>query len=344
VLSLTSMTFQAPIALPVAPAGLDLTPGGDTLVVALANTGDLAFVTLAGMPATAVVQLRSLDSVAGDTTTFTSAARSVRVAADRRVIVGTYRAGQFLSGAVVQYDLSTGRDSVVFARSAVSLARSGDATRVLMAGVVSNDVEATLYDGVAHQYTGFGETGPPQNGIYLSANRNGTSFLIGNDVFDANLGSYQVVGDDNAQTTDGYGSAISDSGTTVWLGGTQGGCTSGGGPALCAANQPGFVFRLRVPVTIRDQDGQLIEVADAPQGLVQLVALQGDSTLIGVGANEIMAFDLTTSTPGAVSSHIANHTLRPRARSASVRTDSRFDFPVTLRGKTRSLALTPGAR
>ena len=32
------MTYQAPIALPVQPAGIDLTPGSDTLVVALSGT------------------------------------------------------------------------------------------------------------------------------------------------------------------------------------------------------------------------------------------------------------------------------------------------------------------
>jgi len=58
-----------------------------------------------------------LDSIAGDTTTFTSAARNVRVSADGRVIVGTYLAGHSLSGAVLQYDLSTGRDTVAFART-----------------------------------------------------------------------------------------------------------------------------------------------------------------------------------------------------------------------------------
>jgi hypothetical protein len=347
VLSLASMAFQTPLALPAPPAGLDLTPGGDTLVVALANSGDLALVRLTGTPTTTVVQLASLDSVPGDSTTITSAARSVRVAADGRVIVGTYQAKNGIQrGAVVELNLATGRDSLASPASIVAMARSADATRVFLSGTfLSDNVGATVYDGVAHQFAGLSEPlEGPQDGRLMSASQNGAYFLDGNALYGGNLAGMGFLRDDNVLSSQGYGAAISDNGTTVWLGGA-GVCTTGAGPGPCAVNQPGFYFRFQVPIAVRNQEGQLLEVADAPQGIVQLVALPGDHTLIGVGANEIMAFDLTTSTPGPVASRVASHALLPRATRlrAAVR-EPRLDFRVRLRDKTRILRITPLAR
>jgi hypothetical protein len=345
VLSLASMTFQTPLALPAQPAGLDLTPGGDSLVVALANTGDLAFIALTGTPTTSVVQLTSLDSVAGDSTTITAMAQSVRVAADGRVIVAALRTvSNVQSGAVVELDLTTGQNRIVYPGSEVALARSGDATRVLISGVVSYTQEATLYDGVGHQYLPLsGQAGVFQtSGIFMSATRTGTSYLVGNALFDGSLNTIGVVQADNEPSSQGYGSAISPSGTYVWLGGAGGGCTYGGGPGPCALNTPGFYYRFQVPTMVRGQEGQLIEVADAPQAVTQIVALPGDQTLIGVGANMIMAFDLTSSTPGPVSARVASRTLRPHI--TSVHAGARDAIRVRLRGKTRTLRVTPAGR
>jgi hypothetical protein len=351
VLSLASMTFQTPIALPAAPAGLDLTPGGDTLVVGLANTGDLAFVTLNGTSTTTVVQLTALDSVPGDSTTITSAVQTVRVAADGRVIVGTLRTvNNVQNGAVVELNLATSQSRIVYPGSVVALARSGDATRVIIWGIISYAETASLYDGVGHQYVGYPSqlAGPTQaSGIFMSATQTGTSFLVGNQLFDASLNPMGVVTADNQpfdyqSTSLGYGSAISPSDTIVWLGGAGGGCSVGGSPGPCALNTPGFYFRFRVPTMVRGQEGQLIEVADAPQAVTQLVALPGDQTLIGVGANTIMAFDLTSSTPGPASSRVAHGT--PRRRTPSVRAAPSHDLRVRLGGRTRSLGIMPVSR
>ena len=346
VLSLASMTLQTPIAVPAPPVGLDLTPGGDTLVVALANTGDLAFVTLNGTPTTTVVQLTALDSVPGDSTTITSAVQTVRVAADGRVIVGTLRTvNNVQNGAVVELNLATSQSRIVYPGSVVALARSGDATRVIIWGIVSYAQSVQLYDGVGHQYSGYPSilAGPLQNsGIFMSATQTGTSFLVGNLLWDGSLNPIAAVTADNALSIQGYGSAISPSDTIVWLGGAGGGCSVGGSPGPCALNTPGFYFRFRVPTMVRGQEGQLIEVADAPQAVTQLVALPGDQTLIGVGANTIMAFDLTSSTPGPVSSRVARGTLRPRP--PSVRAAPSRDLRVRLGGRTRSLRIMPVSR
>jgi hypothetical protein len=174
----------------------------------------------------------------------------------------------------------------------------------------------------------------------MTASQNGTLLLDGDALYDGtNTAGIGVLGDDNALSAQGFGAAISDSGTTVWLGGAGAGCTSGGQAVPCAASQPGFYFRLRLSGVVSILGRQLIEVADAPQGVVQLVALPGDHTLIGVGVNEIMAFDLTTSTPGLVASRVANHTLRPRLRVTTIRAGSPLDLRVRLGGKTRSVPL-----
>ena len=55
VLSLSSMTYGTPIQLPTPAADLDIRPGGDSLVVALANRADLAFANLLTSPATVSV-------------------------------------------------------------------------------------------------------------------------------------------------------------------------------------------------------------------------------------------------------------------------------------------------
>jgi hypothetical protein len=346
VLSLASMTLQTPIAVPAPPVGLDLTPGGDTLVVGLANTGDLAFVTLTGTPTTTVVQLTALDTVPGDSTTVSSAVQTLRVAADGRVIIGTARTvNNVQNGAVVELNLATSQSRIMYPNSLVALSRSGDATRVVIWGIVSYNQDAAIYDAVGHQYVFATEGlfGPIQlSGIFLSATQTGTTVLSGNQLYDASMIPTNAVTADIEPSVQGYGSAISPSDTIVWLGGAGGGCSVGGSPGPCALNTPGFYFRFRVPTMVRGQEGQLIEVADAPQAVTQLVALPGDQTLIGVGANTIMAFDLTSSTPGPVSSRVARGTLRPRTHS--VRAAPSRDLRVRLGGRTRSLRIMPVSR
>jgi hypothetical protein len=76
VLSLNTLTYQEPIATPFPPAGLDLSPSGDSLVVAFRGTPHLGVVRLDASPPTAdTVRLTLIDGVEREPA-------GVRVAAD----------------------------------------------------------------------------------------------------------------------------------------------------------------------------------------------------------------------------------------------------------------------
>jgi len=101
VLSLASMTFEAPIATPSAPTGLDLTASGDSLVVALAASGQLGIAALDPVPR----EWTLVDLIAdGDGRRPTA----VRVSAGNKAFVplsGEETAG---AGGVLEYDVATG--------------------------------------------------------------------------------------------------------------------------------------------------------------------------------------------------------------------------------------------
>ena len=85
-----------------------------------------------------------------------------------------------------------------------------------------------MYDAVGHQYLfpTEGLFGPVQTaGIFLSASQNGTSILSGDALYDGSGYPVATVTADIEPSSQGYGSAISSSGTSVWLGGAGGGCT-----------------------------------------------------------------------------------------------------------------------
>jgi hypothetical protein len=339
VLSLASMTYLSPILVPGTPLGLDLSPGGDTLVVALANTGDLAFVPLAsGAHTPSIVHLTSLDSVPGDTTTFRASVAVVRVAADGRVIVGT--SGYYAQ--LVDLDLTTDLNTVRFnaAYNPMLFARSGDGTHVVLTGVAGAD----MYNASSHGYSLL----PSASGQNLyngpvSSSQTGAYFGDGNALFDANLDALGTMETDNMLSGEGYGSSISNDGTGLFLGGA-GRCSyqqAGENYGPCAPSMPGYYFRFKVPVTVATGNltmpGQLIEVADAPQSVLQLYALPGNQILVAVGITQLTALDLTQSTPGAVSVVI---TARKAAPQATVTPSAGHTVGVRIGRVVRTLTLT----
>jgi len=102
VISVPSGSYLQSIAAPGRPVGLDLTPGGDSLVVALRRSGQLGFVDLRSSPPAMSAVALSFD---------TSTQRGpdhVRVMANNQAIITLTFNGSGFGGNVLSYDLVAG--------------------------------------------------------------------------------------------------------------------------------------------------------------------------------------------------------------------------------------------
>jgi hypothetical protein len=227
VLSLPAMTYAAPIPLPSQPAGIDLVPTNDSLVVALANTDALAFVDLtsATHPTTRV----TLGSFAPYTVLYP------RVAQDRRILL--VLGGQ--TGGVGDYDLATGMADFYFAGADGSVpVRSGDGSIVVLRDVARCGLGE--YDATLHEFSVYLSTCGEQYPGQVSASHTGAHLNIGVGLYNAGLASLG-----SAQIPD----------LPITLGVTDGAAVSDGGddffvvaPALCggtacAQTTPAYYFR-----------------------------------------------------------------------------------------------------
>jgi hypothetical protein len=88
VLDATTMTYRTPIAVPAVPGGIDLTPGGDSLIVALPSVRSLAVVDLSQPAVVTSISLAAiLDSAGASYPSAPTAPSIVRVAANGKVLV-----------------------------------------------------------------------------------------------------------------------------------------------------------------------------------------------------------------------------------------------------------------
>jgi hypothetical protein len=140
VLSLATMTFGTPIALPGNPGAIDLTVGGDSLLVLLPDASAVGVVSLP-QPGAAVATVPIN----------TPWARSLRVAADGRVLVS-------LLGQLADVDLATGAIHVLASDggNVSPLGRTRDRSRVVFAGNCRFDYVAASHTVTPCQqaYTG----------------------------------------------------------------------------------------------------------------------------------------------------------------------------------------------
>jgi hypothetical protein len=301
VIGVPGLTSQPVIPLPGHPISLDLTPGGDTLVVALAGTEDLALVNLAapGHP-TGVVRMSTFNATPGDTTTAVASILNVRVAADDRVIVLA------TSQVIADFDLTTGVDRLDFlgAYFATTLGRTGDASRVILPDVLANggsvgdptetQPAATFYDATAHGF--IPATGSPPRTFYggpVSADQHGTHYLIHGFLFDR---TFATLGSISQASPQPQASTLSPTGPYAF----ESWCTN-----ACSDAAPGYYVRVGFPAPADTIPGalvgQLLEVVNTPFFLRALVALPDGSTLIGLGTSTIAQFDLTQSSPAGFS-------------------------------------------
>ncbi|HWZ60800.1 MAG TPA: hypothetical protein VNW46_17580 [Gemmatimonadaceae bacterium] len=272
VLSLASMTFGTPLPLPVPAVDLDLRPGGDSLVVALANSADLAVVNLAAAPGSPpVVHLNSLNGPGGDTTHVIGYISSVRVGSDGRALVS---AG---NNYVAQFDPATKTDTLEIQwQGPTALVRSGNGAKVLIVGAL----QYFTYDARAHSYTGVVSMTAAPAGP-LSADSDGSYYAFSNQVFDASL---NFLGWAPFPTVSVKPPSVMSASVTQ----------------LFVATPDPYYMRFQEPTQLNAGSGLVgvpLDVVDTPEPIWQFVQLADTTSLLAFGADKAMLFDLTQSSP-----------------------------------------------
>jgi hypothetical protein len=280
VLSVPTMTYTTAIAVSTPPAGIDLVPSGDSLVVALANTDDLAFVDLtnAAHPMSQV----HLDGFAPHTLVFP------RVAQDRRILLVLGAQG----GGVGDYNLTTATTDFYFDGADGSLPlRSGDGTIIVLRDVGRCGLGE--YDVAQHKFNLYlstcGERFPGQ----VSASQNGAHLNIGVQLFNAGLASLGSVQIPDLPLTLGItdGAAVSNDGNDFYAAAPA---LCGG--AACAPTAAGYYFRFSLS-SDATPTMTLREIVNTPETPAQLLPLPGGQVLLAIGPTKIMRFDLTHASP-----------------------------------------------
>src|SRR5690349_505929 len=191
VFSLATKSFAAPINLFSRPTGLDLTAGGDSLVVALSQSTSLAIVNL---------QDRHVDTANLPLNPNSNPVLAlVRVMANGKALVTTVNIG-IGSGSLWELDLGTlsrrqrtDPGSGILTQ-AVPMARAGDGSRLLL--ILDNSCcpeTGNVYVSATDTFAIAGSTAD-RYGPRVSADRNGSHFLVDTLLFDGSLNSLRTLG------------------------------------------------------------------------------------------------------------------------------------------------------
>jgi hypothetical protein len=333
VLSLASMTYASPMSLPIPGGGLDLTPGGDSLVIALPGTADVAILNLTTTPATLSTQhLHALNGANGDTSQTKDTVSDVRVAADNHAIVAWHggpdpRIGESASWGIVDLDLTSGYDTVpiIDAHDPVPIVRSGDATKVLMLN--TPDPGGTIYDATSHSYTQPAQLSIPDPDTFygaLSADRTGSYYGIGDIVYNSSV-TLLGYADVNGVVSGFTPTVISAPGTQFFV----------------ATNGLPYYVRFAVPVKLDSGAfiGQPLDVVAAPEPITRFISRPDTTALLALGADKVMLFDLTRSSP-ATARHASRRVLASRQKSAIAHGEPPA-FTVRVGKQVRQLRLKP---
>lgn len=226
VLSLATMTYGAPIIAPDTVSGLDLTPGGDSLVVALPSAGRLGIVDLTTAPPTWHLVNLTVDTLPG------RKPAGVRVAATEQALVSLTTQNVYQSPPppadstqLIEYDVKTGSARARYDVARVSglslftpLTRSADGSRIVLSWVEGYQVYQVydaLHDSVL-PYRSFLLNGPNYGGQIpaISVSTDGRRVLVKGFLFDEAAGQVAYLDPPG----EGWVSALSPGGDTAYFG------------------------------------------------------------------------------------------------------------------------------
>jgi hypothetical protein len=334
VLSLATMTYHSPIPFMGRPVSLDLTPGGDSLLVALDSTSALAVVQLTGSP-----QLAGSIPVPADPNALPATlVYRVRVAADGHAIVtmrmpnlalgDTGYAAQSLTLATDSTVAGVGGPLSAYMIAPPPSARSGDGSVVVAMGA-----GGLGYNATTKQYVQGGGTWPGNKPFWLSEGNSGTGVaMLGHLV--SIPGATASLGSDTL-----YGSAVASNGTAGYV------AESSCGPSntVCADTAAGSLVEYRLGLwyaynnMMFPEVGRAANLASLPRVAQSLVVSPDNKTVIAIGGKMITAVDLTTSiAPSASSARhlqrlvVAHAAHRPMVQAAAT-TGSAWDLHAILK-------------
>lgn len=256
VFSLATKTFGTPINLFSRPTGLDLTPGGDSLVVALSQSTSLAIVNL---------QNRQVDTANLPLNpNINPVLALVRVMANNKAFVTTVNIG-IGSGDLWELDLRTLKRrqrtdvSAGILTQSVPMARAGDGSRLLL--ILDNaccpetgNVYVTATDTFAISAPTADRYGPR-----VTADRSGSHFLVDEALFDGSLNPIRTLS--SSPFTFAGSSAISADGLSAYL-----------------AIDSGYV-------KVRTSDGVVVDTIRTGQTFYRFIAVSSGAWLVGVSGN-----------------------------------------------------------
>jgi hypothetical protein len=270
VLTLGSFTFGTPIALFSQPRGLDLSVGGDTLVVALRNSHYLALVNLtSGQVDTVRLAVDNSYNLGPD---------HVRVMGNNKALVTLTFDGSGYGGQVWEFDLGAGtqrrRTDVGIGgqvTEAVPLARAGDRSRLFF--LIDDSCCPEEGDEYFTATDTIGIKRGTANGYFspVSTTASGSLFLIGASLFDDSLRFTQSY---SPPVILGRATAISPDGLSIYM-----------------AKDSGYV-------KLRASDGAMLEQVRLPVALTQMFVLPTGDWLVGLtsdpfsGPGKLVVVDL----------------------------------------------------
>jgi hypothetical protein len=219
---LASGAYGPAITAPFPPAGIDLTPGGDSLVLASAASSQIGVVSLkVGTP---IVVTRAVASGPARPDVSWVADR-LRVLANNKVMVTITTADPFscCEGWLSQYDLATGasrlRTDAGPPPGAISnrepLARAGDASRLLLVEACCSPLFLRTYAAATDSFSARVPVVVPTAPNGVSADAAGARFLVANALFDGNL--QPVATFEQPDYQQGGATVLSPDGTVAYL-------------------------------------------------------------------------------------------------------------------------------
>ncbi|HTD60753.1 MAG TPA: hypothetical protein VK679_08870, partial [Gemmatimonadaceae bacterium] len=322
VLSLSSMTYQAAISVSGTPVGLDLSPGGDSLIIGLSSPAALAIVSLsmASHPLLGTLPFDSSDVV--------DSLRAFRVMGDNSVFaLVTHYNTPYQPTAAMSLSLTTGVsygfDSSGHTYCDPHVVRSADRAVALALNCGGFNVQAFLsviYTTATHAFN---------DGTYVNGLAGGNNvltsgsaaasglFQFGHGLVNANAGIVFNGGLDQY-----YGAAVAPNAMDFFVG--EGLCSS----APCADSVPGLYLHCVLP------GGTPTEIAVIPHPAYKLTVAPNGATMYGVAADSITAIDLTHSSlaTSADMARLAHFLRRARGKPRSI-------VHSRLRGQSRAIQI-----